>query len=100
MTKINIFLDDCRITPKGYVRAYTVEQTISLLKKYKGNIGILSLDNDLGEGLKEGYHVAEWLEKYHYLYDYPLPEQVIPHSMNPIARKRMQTIVDKLYGGL
>lgn len=97
MKKINIFLDDCRITPQGYVRTYTVEQTISLMQEHKGNIGIVSLDNDLGENLKEGYNVAEWLEEQHYINNYPLPDKVIAHSMNPIARNRINLIVNRLY---
>ena len=97
MEKINIFLDDCRITPSGYVRTYTVEQTIALLEEYKGNIGIVSLDNDLGEGLKEGYNVAKWIEEQHYINDYPLPNGIIVHSMNPIARNRMNLIINRLY---
>ena len=99
MDKVNIFLDDCRLTPNGYVRTYTVEETIELLIRFKGNIGILSLDNDLGEGLQEGYMVTEWLEKQYLLNDFPLPDKVIPHTMNPIAMNRMNLIIDKLYRG-
>lgn len=99
MNKINIFLDDCRITPNGYVRTYTVEETIELLEKHKGWIGIVSLDNDLGEGLKEGYTVVEWLEEQHYLNNYPLPDNIIAHTMNIIAKHRMELIIDKLYRG-
>lgn len=99
MKKINIFLDDCRITPNGYVRTYTVEETIELLEKHKGEIGIVSLDNDLGEGLKEGYVVAEWLEEQYYLNNYPLPDNIIAHTMNIIAKHRMELIIDKLYRG-
>lgn len=97
MEKINIYLDDCRKTPEGYVRTYTVEETIDALKAMEGNIGYLSLDNDLGEGLQEGYKVAEWIEEQHFLNDYKLPDKILVHSMNPIARQRMLRIIDKLY---
>lgn len=97
MKKINIFLDDCRNTPQGFIRTYTVEETISLLRQYKGMIGVVSLDNDLGEDLQEGYKVAEWLEENVMVNKYPLPERVVVHSMNPIACKRIQTIIHRLY---
>lgn len=48
---MNIFLDDCRKTPEGFNRTYTVEETIALLEKCRDEgieVNILSLDNDLG----------------------------------------------------
>lgn len=97
MNKINIFLDDCRLTPQGFNRTYTVEETIDLLKQFEGRIGILSLDNDLGDGLLEGQEVAKWIEEEHFVNGYQLPTKIIPHTMNPIARKNIQTIIDILY---
>lgn len=43
---MKVYLDDVRVTPPGWVRTYTVEQTISILKT--GNVTYLSLDHDLG----------------------------------------------------
>lgn len=97
MAKVNIYLDDCRKTPEGFIRSYTVEQTIDLLEKYEGHIGILSLDNDLGPDLQEGYKVAEWIEENHILNGYTLPDKMMVHSMNSIARQRMITIINRLY---
>ena len=33
---MNIYLDDDRVTPDGYVRTYTVENTIDLIIKNNG----------------------------------------------------------------
>lgn len=99
MNKINIFLDDCRITPQGFIRTYTVEETIGMLKQFEGRVGILSLDNDLGDGLLEGQEVAKWIEEEHFVNGYQLPLKIIPHTMNPIARNRMNLIIQKLYKG-
>ena len=52
--KINIYLDDVRQAPGCFIRTYTVEETIGLIQRHNGNIGIVSLDNDLGEGFEEG----------------------------------------------
>ena len=58
---MKVFLDDKIKEPVGWVRTYTVEKTIEALKT--GTVTHLSLDNDLGEGLKEGHKVLEWLEE-------------------------------------
>lgn len=96
--KYNVYLDDCRETPEEFqVRAYTYKDIIQILVKMEGYIGILSLDNDLGEE-HEGYDVMKWIEKEYYINDYKLPDKIIVHSMNPIAKKRMEMVIDKLYG--
>lgn len=43
---MKIYLDDERQTPDGWIRTYTPEETIELLKK--GGVTHLSLDHDLG----------------------------------------------------
>lgn len=93
---MNIFLDDIRDTPFGFKRTYTVEQTIQSLKTDK--IDILSLDNDLGEGELEGYKVLDFIEYEVYNGNHKiLPNKIIIHSANPVARQRMAQIINKLY---
>ena len=58
---MKVYMDDLRETPIGWHRTYTVEETISLLETRQ--VTHLSLDNDLGEGLQEGYKVLDWLEE-------------------------------------
>lgn len=61
MNDLKVYMDDERSTPDGWSRTYTVEETIALLETR--TVTHLSLDNDLGEGLKEGYEVVNWLEE-------------------------------------
>lgn len=96
--KYNVYLDDCRNTPDGFqIRTYTYEETIEVLTKMEGYIGILSLDNDLGEGLREGNEVMDWIEEQYYTRNYKLPDKIMVHSMNPIAKDKMERIIDRLY---
>lgn len=93
----NVYLDDCRVTPDGFdIRTYTYEDTIQVLKKMEGHIGVLSLDNDLGTK-KEGRNVMLWIEEQFYLHNYTLPKKIVVHSMNSVARKEMEYIIEILY---
>lgn len=96
---MNIFLDDLRETPDGFERTYTVEQTLQLLQECWKNsiiVNILSLDNDLGENLKEGREVLNKLEEWYYCDGFPLPQEIRIHSSNAAARSYMNTILKKL----
>ena len=85
---MKIYMDDARNTPNGWERTYTVEETIqSLLTR---TVTHLSLDNDLGEGLQEGYKVLDWLEEIVFNdMHFPLPEITI-HSSNASRVEYMQ----------
>lgn len=97
--KFNVYLDDLRDTPEGWRRCSTVEETISVLKSSGAYIDTLSLDNDLGENIPEGYKVLDWLEETIFNDPaFPLPDRIVVHSANPVARKRMETVINKLYG--
>src|SRR5512143_3111473 len=77
---IKVYMDDLRETPNGWARTYTVEQTIDILRTR--TVTHLSLDNDLGEGQAEGYHVLDWLEETVYNdRTFPMPVITI-HSSN------------------
>lgn len=87
---IKIYLDDVRQTPEGFVRTYTVHDTIELIEKYNGYIDTISLDNDLGENMMEGYWAAEWIEsKAYFKYIEPIPNLLI-HSSNPVNVEKMR----------
>jgi hypothetical protein len=85
-----IYLDDERPTPEGWVRTYTVRQTIDvLLNPNIPKITHLSLDNDLGEGQPEGFKVLDWLEQQVYNDPtFPVPV-IMVHSANPVRRAHM-----------
>ena len=127
--KANIYLDDVRGCPyneegrpslekDGYWHEYeygpgidypgqghdwhvarTYQSCINLLEKFRGGIGILSLDHDLGD-IHTGYDVLTWLEeRIHQDPSYPLPEEIRFHTANPEGRRRMTQVLQKLYRG-
>ncbi len=85
---MKVYMDDERETPEGWLRSYTVEETISLLETRE--VTDLSLDNDLGEGLQEGYKVLDWLEEIVYFdKTFPIPVVTV-HSANASRVQYMQ----------
>lgn len=85
--KLLIYLDDERKMPKGYnYHARTVEEVIGLIKK--GNVQVVSLDNDLGTGYTEGKKVAQWLEENIIMGRIPYVD-FYPHTNNPVAFKEI-----------
>ena len=61
---INLYVDDLRDCPNGFVIARTVEEAINYLENYK--VSILSLDHDLGEDetcrlLPTGYDLVKYM---------------------------------------
>ncbi len=88
------FLDDddeLRQTPEGFERHYWPEETIAFLEIHKDNVGIISLDNDLGDppGGREGVHVMEYLRDRVVLHGDTPPDILVFHSQNPRAREKM-----------
>ncbi len=86
---VKVYLDDERPTPEGWVRAYTVQETIDLLKT--GLVTELSLDHDLGD-LENGtgYDVILWIEEAVYLHHWVPTCRMSVHSANPIWRMKME----------
>lgn len=104
MSEINIWLDDIRPAPDGFIWVKNVNEVICLflhyqnLDKMKCDINIISLDNDLGENEEEGYKVLDEIEEiYKNNIGIFLPNEIRVHSANPVARKRMQQVIEKLY---
>lgn len=61
---VNLYLDDLRDIPEGFVGARTMEEAVKLIEHY--NVHILSLDHDLGmddEGnlRKTGYDLVKYI---------------------------------------
>ena len=98
---MKIFLDDCRQEPSGWVRTRQVDETIGLLEESQAGglvVEVVSLDNDLGADIPEGRKVLDWLEeRKHCDPNFILPGKVIVHSANPVARQRMETVIERLY---
>lgn len=85
--KINLYLDDLRDCPEGFVIARTVEEAKEYFKNFE--IGILSLDHDLGvDGkgnlLPTGYDLVK------YICEEGLRADVIAcHTDNSVGRDNM-----------
>ena len=105
MIKVNrvLLVDDCRdadfiekaygILPTHIAKTY--DEAIALIKK--GNWDIIMMDHDLGcydsEGKElNGTHVLSFIEE-HIQYK---PTNFIMVSANPVGRKNMQVIIDKI----
>lgn len=90
---MRIYLDDKRLAPVGWTRTYTAKQTIKYLDQDRDIIDQVSLDHDLGEGAGDGYEVLVWIEKEVYMNSDYIPPEIIIHSANPAAKKRMLAAV-------
>lgn len=93
---MKLYLDDERPTPDGWVRSYTVKETLDWLKT--GRVTHLSLDNDLGSNdpSTEGFNVLDKLEEWvHDVDGFPIPIITI-HSANAGRTPSMRKIAAKL----
>lgn len=90
--KINIYLDDLRDCPEGFVLAKNIEEVKKLFEQHE--IGILSLDHDLGEDEK-GNLLPSGYDFVKYFCEYGLQaEKIYLHTDNPVGKENMyQTIL-------
>lgn len=94
---IKIFVDDIRPTPDGFLRFYTVNDTVSYIRRmYKaGNTDFyISLDHDAGDYGADYINILKDLEALRYggkLNHMNL--QVHFHSMNVVGIMNMRAIV-------
>ena len=78
---MNIYLDDERKCPNGFIPAKNYDECLDLLINNK--VDILSLDHDLGE-IKTGYDVVKYIVEFECY-----PETIYIHTANPAGRKNM-----------
>src|SRR5574338_972354 len=86
---MKLWLDDVREAPEGWTRCYTAEDVIDVLIRGWENIEEISLDHDLGEGVRSGYDVVNFIEAHIHSYRVKPPILRI-HSANPVGRKNME----------
>ena len=91
-----------RLAPEGWVWVKTVPELIDAIGsavREGEEIWKVSLDNDLGLGELEGYKYLDYLEEMHEVgLTHLIPEKVNIHSANPVARERMQKVINRIYG--
>src|SRR4051812_24744480 len=101
-----IWLDDVRPAPDGWEWCKTAEDAIMIIRvdAFMNDVGTphltqisdISLDHDLGEGVKTGYDVVKELEWcVAHCQGYRVPNITI-HSMNPVGRENMQRAIDSI----
>lgn len=85
-TTVDLWVDDLRIPPPGWLWAKTADTTIAMLTEYRGRIANMSLDHDLGgEGMGATNTIRPavlWLCEQA---DDVWPTYVEVHSWNPVG---------------
>ena len=88
-----IWVDDCRVAPKGYIWFKTVNRVKEFICNHSDEIELLDLDHDASEEYsKEGgdyIRLLDWLEATGRNY----PIRI--HSMNVVGRENMRRIIQK-----
>jgi hypothetical protein len=91
---INLYLDDMRRCPDGFVLAKNVEECIAILDK--NEVNICSLDFDLGWGQPTGFEVAK-----HIVLSGRYPKEIYLHTSSDLGRVQMyQTLYQNLPDGV
>jgi len=86
MEKINLYVDDLRQCPEGFLVARTYKEAVQYLTG--SQIHILSLDHDLG-GEKTGYDLVKLICEKNINID-----EIYLHTDNPVGRENMlQTLL-------
>lgn len=84
---INLYVDDLRKCPEGFIIARTYNEAVSYLEMY--SIDILSLDHDLGEDIEgellpSGYELVKYICEHGYH-----ANRIYIHTDNPVGRDNM-----------
>jgi hypothetical protein len=85
--KINLYLDDLRDCPDGFILAKNVERAIYYLENYE--IGILSLDHDLGEDELGNPQLTGYDLVKHFCERGLRADEIYLHTDNPVGRENM-----------
>ncbi|WP_124118497.1 cyclic-phosphate processing receiver domain-containing protein [Paenibacillus xylanexedens] len=94
---INIWLDDVRPAPDGWLWAKNASECYEMLSRHVGEVGILSLDHDLGDfNQPTGYDLVNAI-----CYDLEstdlLPRSIYLHTANPVGRDNMYSALTNFY---
>jgi len=92
---INLFLDDLRECPSGFVLVRNEFECRKWLALNKGKINILSLDHDLGENEPTGYDFVRWLIEEGIGNPTIYPKEIYLHTANGVGRDNMFKLLDR-----
>lgn len=88
---MRIWLDDIRKAPDGWTHVKTFDQFRAAFET--GPVEAVSFDNDLGWGQREGWEIANWLLREVQDGRMRAPAEMRCHSMNPVARSRIEATI-------
>jgi len=91
---INIFLDDLRPNPIGFILAKSDLVCRKWLLLNKSFVNILSLDHDLGED-ETGYDFVKWLVETGMSDPSIYPKEIYLHTANPVGRHNMFQLLER-----
>lgn len=90
----NLWIDDERIPPEGWIWVKTSFEAIKALRV--GKFETISFDHDLGDDGGTGYEVLLYLEAEVFRNPkYRCPKMLI-HSANPVGRQRMRQAIESI----
>lgn len=85
--QINLYVDDLRDCPEGFIVARTYEEAIHILQT--SEVNILTLDHDLGEDV-DGNELRNGYDLVKYFCEHGLKaSKIYMHTDNPVGRKNM-----------
>ena len=101
MNTINLYLDDERTEPEGWVRVTTFTDAVRVMEDPGIIVDQMSLDHDLGvcsectgrECFHTGYKFALWCAEHG---RWSLQKPTV-HSMNPVGRRNILSVVDRYW---
>ncbi|MNS87165.1 hypothetical protein D3C72_1210990 [compost metagenome] len=86
---INIWLDDIRPAPDGWIWAKTAEEFVFHYFSNYLRVNMVSLDHDLGT-VNTGYDAVKAITSFH---EFCLPRQIFLHTSNPVGRENMYQLL-------
>ncbi len=92
---INIWVDDIRPVPDGFIGTKSVDETIELIieiESQEGVIGIIDLDHDLGEYSIYGGDAIKILD---FLAECETFYPIGIHTANPVGRANMERMIER-----
>jgi len=95
---INVFMDDLRDCPDGFILVKTVSQLIyklDELKELDQEVNTLSLDHDLGENEPTGYDFVKYLVELGNYDPSVYPKQIFLHTANGVGRDNMFKLLER-----
>lgn len=92
---MKLFLDDVRPCPDGWILARN-EREFKEAFNCGQYVKEVSFDNDLGAAEKEGWELINWLRDNIYSGVVLAPKRMYVHSMNPVARQRIQATINDI----